>query len=581
MTASEFAFLAMGLVLGLAAGAALLEVIRARPPAPREVRVTMAADAVPRRRAATLADPYTTPGPTEPAPGGPADRREAGPAAMPAGAERRTAVRSGPAPTEGVGEGRAAAAASRPATVPTAIPISQGIDPMIGELRASALAASAAAPTPTARSSARVGVAPAQAAIALMTPPSAMAGGRGGGDATGGATAGGPAERRQGADDDPCGPVRRVAEERCEVAGRARRRATEAEDVQRAAQRAYDAHEARALEAQAAADPRSVRAAKDEAQARFRAARDAASTTDGVEAAARTWLAAVNAINAGAREAAAVLARERAAADALGANLERHATEADAARIAAESAETACLEARQAVAICDERAVAAAAPARRAAAPVPGEPLPVDDADPGADPEADPLAAALAGGAGTPRILRLVRGDRAALADVVAALAGPDADARRRWQSTLGELVQSIVADAIDDSALEFPAGHPFWGPFTVSQARDITRALSSLGYRFDGLGGWLDERVPSQRDLSLALGYAGLDPMRIRHWPDEAEMRGLLADVRVAADEHLAASAGDLTLGEMVSMLGPRADGLAELWNHWGRIRPLLLEEA
>ena len=38
VTASEFSFLALGLVLGLVTGAALVEFIRARPPAPREVR---------------------------------------------------------------------------------------------------------------------------------------------------------------------------------------------------------------------------------------------------------------------------------------------------------------------------------------------------------------------------------------------------------------------------------------------------------------------------------------------------------------------------------------------------------------
>ena len=37
----------------------------------------------------------------------------------------------------------------------------------------------------------------------------------------------------------------------------------------------------------------------------------------------------------------------------------------------------------------------------------------------------------------------------------------------------------------------------------------------------------------------------------------------------------------GDLTLGELVAMLGRRADGLAMLWNDWGRVRPLLLEDA
>ncbi len=47
-----------------------------------------------------------------------------------------------------------------------------------------------------------------------------------------------------------------------------------------------------------------------------------------------------------------------------------------------------------------------------------------------------------------------------------------------------------------------------------------------------------------------------------------------------VAADERLVGAAGDLTLGELVTMLGRRADGLADAWNEWGRLRPLLLEE-
>ena len=181
---------------------------------------------------------------------------------------------------------------------------------------------------------------------------------------------------------------------------------------------------------------------------------------------------------------------------------------------------------------------------------------------------------------GTPRIFRLLRGDRQAMTSLVAALAGDDADARRRWQLQMTDLVEAIVADAIEASALEFPDGHPFWGGFTRTQDRDIVDALGSLGYRFDGLGGWVDDRQPSQRDLSLALGYAGLDPMRVRQWPNEEATAELFRDVTVAADEYLAGVAGDLTLAEMVAMLGRRADGLAEVWNHWGTIRPLLLDE-
>ena len=86
---------------------------------------------------------------------------------------------------------------------------------------------------------------------------------------------------------------------------------------------------------------------------------------------------------------------------------------------------------------------------------------------------------------------------------------------------------------------------------------------------------------MPSQRDLSLAVGYAGLDPMRVRHWPNEAEMADLLRDVRVAAAEYVTSAAGGLTLGELVTLLGRRADGLTDLWNNWGAARPVLLEAA
>ena len=78
----------------------------------------------------------------------------------------------------------------------------------------------------------------------------------------------------------------------------------------------------------------------------------------------------------------------------------------------------------------------------------------------------------------------------------------------------------------------------------------------------------------------ALAVGYAGLDPMRVRRWPNEEATSELFRDVTVAADEYLASVAGDLTLAEMVTMLARRADGLAEVWNNWGKIRPLLLDE-
>ena len=168
----------------------------------------------------------------------------------------------------------------------------------------------------------------------------------------------------------------------------------------------------------------------------------------------------------------------------------------------------------------------------------------------------------------------------AAMSSLVAALADSGPRRKRRWQLLLTDLVEAIVADAIEASALDFPTDHEFWGAFTRIQDRDIAHALSSLGYRFDGLGGWMEDanhRSATCRWPSATPGSTRCGSATGRRRKATAE---LFRDVRVAADEYLAGIAGDLTLAEMVAMLGRRADGLAEVWNHWGRIRPLLLDE-
>jgi hypothetical protein len=385
---------------------------------------------------------------------------------------------------------------------------------------------------------------------------------------------GGPSDSASGdaSATDRCAEERRLADERCELATRARAQADAAINGLRLAQRNYDEHEAAAVTASWKADPRAVHEAKDTAQGGFRSAVAAATSPDQLEAAARDWLTEINRINNEAREATTTASREHAAALAIGATLERLGLEADAARISAANADATCLAAREAVAECDERP--AEDPSRDLVPRVPvgaGAPRLEED---------ETLGQALEAG-GEPRIFRLLHGDRQAMTSLVAALAdASDPDAKRRWQLQMTNLVEAIVADAIEASALDFPPEHEFWGLFTRMQGRDIANALSSLGYRFDGLGGWSDGRYPSQRDLSLALGYAGIDPMRVRHWPSEEGAAELFRDVSVAADEYLAGIAGDLTLAEMVAMLGRRADGLAEVWNHWGAIRPLLLDE-
>ena len=548
MTVSEFMFLAIGLALGVASGAALVETIRARPPARREVRLTMSKDAIPRRRASTLADDaFVAVGP-EPARGGPADRRGVdGPA--PSGTpERRTNVLAAATATPPDG--------ARPTPGMVGMPISPGADPMLDAFRAGSR--EVGRPIGAASNSTALNSTSAQTAVGLLDPPTTAA------------EIPAPGKVYSG----PCADERRLADERCELATRAQAQASAAADALRRAQRAYDTHTAAAESAADAANPRAVRSLKEGAQRDFRAASRAATSRDAVEAAARTWLQEINRINREAAGASLAAEREREAAAAIGVRLERMSIEADAARVGSEMASAACVAARTAVADCDERTQAGDETPRPAPAP-----------SPATDPVLSDLAAeealgiALQGGT-APRIFLLLRGDADAMETLVARLAGDDQDEHRRWKLAVAGLLDAIIADAIEGAYLRFPHEHSFWGPQTQQQNRDIALALASLGYRFDGLGGWVDERQPSQRELSLALGYAGLDPMRVRHWPNEQQSAELFAEVEVAADEYLAGTAGDLTLAEMVEMLGRRADSLVDLWNHWGRVRPLLLEE-
>ena len=612
MTATEIAFLAIGLILGIAAGAALIATLRSRTPPTREVRITMAPDAVPRRRAATLANDAFTDSPValDPARFGPADRSAFAAAADPNGTSDRTPVLD-PRPGTVVepafrlvdpstnGNGSDPRAPQR-LVVAQAMPVSSGIDPMLTALRASAAASAEAAirsPGPPGDDDPeRVAAAaiPVAVAVAGRSPIEAGDGEPAAAPVASAPRTGTTTRTRRGAaaapaaatapasapaapsnagpsPGGPCADARRLADERCELASRARGQATEAEEALRAAQRAYDDHEIALVKATSDADPRAIREAKDQAQARFRAARSVARTQEDTEAAARDWLHQINRINAMSGEASSALQRLRDAAPGLAVRLERAGLEADGARVAAEAAESACVAARQSLADCEGRLVAAA-PAATAGAPGGGAPDAVTTSS-------DSLSDALRSGA-SPRIVRLLRGDRGAMQDAVAALGGDDPTERRRWQTALSDLIDAILADAIASSALEFPTDHPFWGPFNRAQSRDITAALSSLGYRFDGLGGWVDGRYPSQRDLSLALGYAGLDPMRMRQWPNEAETAELFSDVQVAAAEHLAGAADDMTLGSLIAMLGRRADGLTEIWNAWGRVRPVLLDD-
>ncbi len=681
MLASDLGFLALGGIVGLLAGAVLIAVLRARPPSPRRIRLTVTPGSVPIRpsRTTLAGDPFA-PDPHWVALGGPSDTAATGPDGATRGngwaTRNGTPVRSA-APHDSspiapevdtVTETRAV----QVETEPVGLEIAPGTDPVfaaIAAARGSALGEGGmgapvllerpGSPVPLLMTEAGSGVAILEAAIrarrsaangtdgGATSPGGPVPGGvlvlaraddggttgdaatdghgptRGRG-ATGGpgaleparrSSAGGDGEHIDGPRDaaptteadpaaataDPCSEARTTVDERCALAERMRLAAENAADALRQAKEALDEHAAQAAAAEAIADTRAQRAAKDEAQSTFRTERAGAGSRESVEQAARDWLQEINRINAAAREAAATLARERETAGTLQVSIERLTIEADAARVQAEGAEQSCVLARSALATCEEevREVEAAGrggsddgapggeggsagdtpaalpPAARSrgsnAASSAPEPAPAE--------EEGALSAAIRAG-GHPAILGLLTGDRAVMQRLVWELAGENPVDQRRWQVQLADLVDAIVSRAIEACAFVFPDEHPFWSPFTRGQSVDIALALSSLGFRFDGLGGFADDRVPTQRDVSLALGYAGLDPMRVRRWPAETELAELYAEVTVAADEYILGAAPGLTLGELVGILGRRADALTEVWNAWGRISPILLED-
>jgi hypothetical protein len=334
------------------------------------------------------------------------------------------------------------------------------------------------------------------------------------------------------------------------------------------------------------ADPRAVRVRKVEAFDAFRLARSQARARADLEAAATAWLLEIDDVNRRLIEARHLLETERPEAGPLVAEVERRTVAVDRARIAAEQAATACRDARAHLAACEEAGgegmVARAVPAAIAAgggagtSAGAGAATPVEDA--AGMGRSFPVPAVRAE---RPRIVALLHGDAAERDVVAVALAGGDPAAADRWADLLDDLVAAIIDRALEDSRFVFPRQHPFWGLFRDDECRGIAVALAALGFHPIPGAGWSDGRVPGRRDLSLAVGYAGEDPLRVRIWPNEAAMVHLFDDTTADVVGHLFENAGDLTLGEMVSFLGRRAEQLAPLWNAWGRARPLLLAEA
>jgi hypothetical protein len=339
--------------------------------------------------------------------------------------------------------------------------------------------------------------------------------------------------------------------------------------------------------AEAAAAVGSTQAAKEEAHRKYRSVATVSRTHTQIETAAGEWLEAINRINAQARLVESSLTRERATANALRVQLvesmeraESGATMADEAMAACQAAEAALeadrggseVEATEVlgpmrVANTSAAASDAAAPLALSVAPAPlpdesqsSEWLVIDIRSP--EPQV---------------ITRLLRRDGHVMGALVDRIAGTDVAARSCWQLLLSNFVDAIVGTAIEDAALELDTTNEFWSQFTPDEACAVAHGLAALGFRFDGLGSFAGGRIPARRDLAMAVGSAGLFPVRVRHWPEPEDAAFLFRGARAAADTFIASEAPALTLGELVRLLGRRAEPLADLWNEWDRIRPLL----
>lgn len=351
----------------------------------------------------------------------------------------------------------------------------------------------------------------------------------------------------------PCGAARGAVDSSCAEVVRLAQAAVACQQRLREARQQLAEIRALRVEDARMRDRRELAAAKDAARLAYRSAIRRAHDQAVVQEAAYAWLRDIDRLN-----------RQVELAERRADDVARRAAElehgvpgielaADAARIAAETAQAACLEARRALATCEEEAATAATNGRTAAR------------------TADSLAG--------PRAITLVlRGDQPTMLALALRLAEETGAEVGLLQLLLLELREAIAGLALNDLAFQFPARSPFWSQFGVPGAQEVAASLGAMGYRFDGQAGWVDDRAPNIRELAVALTHVGLDPRSLRRPASQEAVDMLWAGTRVMVDQYLAARAPGLQLEQVVACLGPRAARLAELWDMWGRLRPLLL---
>jgi hypothetical protein len=183
------------------------------------------------------------------------------------------------------------------------------------------------------------------------------------------------------------------------------------------------------------------------------------------------------------------------------------------------------------------------------------------------------------GGSPRPLMERILNGDHRAMLVALDRIAGDDGPRRREWERLLSGLADALAERSIDLGVLDFPIGTAFWDSFTIEQCRQIAGSLASLGYRFDGQNGWAAGRAPSYRDLSRALADIGVEPRRIRAWPNAVEIGDLYRGARASTGDAVAHFAPTLDGDHLRELLGPRSEPLAAMWLTWDSVRPILME--
>jgi hypothetical protein len=385
----------------------------------------------------------------------------------------------------------------------------------------------------------------------------------------------------------PCGQLRLQADSACARAADLKQAAIGAREtlitIRRDLARVQHALE----EARVAADPARISHGKTEARAVYRRTIQAAGSPADRQRAATVWLKEIDRLNREARRANRALSRAEGAARQLTRGVVEAERRSDAARIAAESAQMACAEAREDLANCEsspESMVMPESPGRRAAdrALAAARERAVATAAADAAAAGDSGTAPSAAGPRRPLVVeRLMFGDRDAIQAVAREVSTITGQPTSHYMLLLHELIDAVRQVAGEQRFLAFADAHPLWSQFDNEERRAIVTALWDLGFRYDAEDGWFGGRIPGTNDMAIALAYAGHDPRTIRRQPTPDELRTLPESIVVSPLECLSALAPDLTLAQLFELLGPRADSLGALWDDWGRLRPLLLSPA